>query len=282
MSTITRIRVAPFAVAALLAAGGAGACAPVVTAGPPAARGVPGFDTRDYPGDPAMRSWFDASPYRWVGYYLPAPCYTGTTWSGRRDVLRAMGWGFAVLFVGEQDWSAMHAAGDTAAATDTVAAAPGTAARCVSANLTAEQGAVDARAAMAAAAADGFPEGTVIFLNVERVERVRPALTAYIRSWFGTLLESGRYAPGLYAHGSNAAELYVSLETEYRRHGRSERAPLWLAHQEGFDVNRAPAESGYPVAAIWQGRFDTAESWDGVTLNIDVNVADSSDPSGGR
>ena len=53
-------------------------------------RGVPGFDTRDYPGDAVMRGWFGASPYRWVGYYLPAPCYTGTTWTGRRAALRAV------------------------------------------------------------------------------------------------------------------------------------------------------------------------------------------------
>jgi hypothetical protein len=28
--------------------------------------------------------------------------------------------------------------------------------------------------------------------------------------------------------------------------------------------------------------LDTRETWDGITLNIDVNVADSADPSRGR
>ena len=61
------------------------ACATPRAEGPQPARGIPGFDTRDYPGDDAMRAWFGSSPYRWVGYYLPAPCYKGTTWSGRRQ-----------------------------------------------------------------------------------------------------------------------------------------------------------------------------------------------------
>ena len=34
-----------------------------------------GFDTFAYPGDDAMRAWLTADKYRWVGYYLPAPCH---------------------------------------------------------------------------------------------------------------------------------------------------------------------------------------------------------------
>lgn len=263
--------------AAAFTAGIGAACAPLPVGGPIPARGVPGFDTRDYPGDATMRRWFDASPYRWVGYYLPAPCYTGTTWTGRREALRQMGWGFAVLYVGEQDWQAIRPA-----AGDTVPVAERGARRCASENLTAENGAAHAGEAESAAAADGFPQGTVIFLDVERVDRVSPELSAYVRSWITTMLDRGRYAPGLYAHDLNAAELYAILAEEFVRRQRTERPRLWVARQEGFDVARAPGESGYPVASVWQGRFDTREEWDGVTLRIDVNVADSADPSGGR
>jgi hypothetical protein len=254
----------------------AGACAPLPVGGPVPSRGVPGFDTRDYPGDTVMRRWFTASPYRWVGYYLPAPCYTGTTWSGRRAALGQMGWGFAVLFVGEQDWSAMRAApGDTVP----VAAAG---ARCASANLTAQHGASHAATAEAAAAADGFPDATVIFLNVERVERVTPELAAYVRSWVATMLDRDRYTPGLYAHDLNAPELHALAAAEFERRGRTERPRLWVARQAGFAIASAPAESGHAAASVWQGVFDTRETWDGITLNIDVNVADSADPSRGR
>jgi hypothetical protein len=252
------------------------ACAPLPAGGPVPAGGVPGFDTRDYPGDAAMRRWFEASPYRWVGYYLPAPCYTGTTWRGRREPLRAMGWGFAVLYVGEQDWVGIRGLPQ-----DTARVAQ-EGARCATINLTLENGALHAGEAEAGASADGFPEGTVIFLNVERVERVSPALSAYVRAWAAALLQRGRYMPGLYAHDHNAAELYTVLAEEFARRGRVERPRLWVAKASGFDVQRSPVESGYPVAAAWQGRFDIRETWDGLTLTIDVNVADSADPSGGR
>lgn len=237
-------------------------------------RGVPGFDTRDYPGDDVMRAWFGTSPYRWVGYYLPAPCYTGSTWSGRRDALREIGWGFALIYVGEQDWGAMSGAVvDTAAVDDP---------RCSSAHLTEEQGRAHADAAASAAADDGFATGSVIFLDVERVESVSPGLVAYVRSWVARMLEAGRYTPGLYAHDSNVDELYVVVAEEFGRRQRSERAPLWVARTAGFDLRSAPRESGYGAALIWQGVLNTREEWGGARLNIDVNVSTSPDPSGGR
>jgi hypothetical protein len=263
--------------AAVLAITSATACAtvPGTTTGG-AARGVPGFDTRDYPGDATMQRWYVASPYRWVGYYLPAPCYTGTTWTGRRGVLQGQGWGFAVLYVGEQDWQAMRAApGDTVPI-----AVEG--ARCATTNLTAANAERHAAEAEAAARADGFPQNTVIFLDVERVERVTPALAAYVRAWARAMLRANFYAPGLYAHDVNASELYALLAEEFVAAARAERPRLWVARSSGFDINRAPGESGYFVASVWQGRFDTRETWDGITLNIDVNVADSADPSRGR
>jgi hypothetical protein len=237
-------------------------------------RGVPGFDTRDYPGDEVMRSWFGSSPYRWVGYYLPAPCYTGTTWSGRRTSLREIGWGFAVLFVGEQDWRAMPGAPADTGAVDNP--------RCSSAHLTAEQGSAHADAAAAAALADGFPEGTVIFLDVERVERVSDELSTYVRSWVARMLAAGRYTPGLYAHDINVEALYPAVADEFVQQRRPDRPPLWVARAAGFDLRAAPGESGYGAALIWQGILNTREQWSGARLNIDVNVAASADPSGGR
>ena len=236
------------------------------------ARGIPGFDTRDYPGDAVMRAWFGPSPYRWVGYYLPAPCYTGTTWTGRRAALRDIGWGFAVLFVGEQDWRAMPGAADTAVAEP----------RCSSVHLTPERGRMHADDASRSAAADGFPDGTVIFLDVERVESVSPELSAYVRAWVSSLLGGGRYVPGLYAHDINVEELYAIVAEEFAAQGRTDRAPLWVARPSGFDVRSAPGESGYAAALIWQGVLNTREQWNGTELNIDVNVSSSADPSRGR
>src|SRR6202022_2755597 len=45
-----------------------------------------GFDTFSYPGDAAMRAWQTGDkPYKWVGYYLSAPCHTDSSWEGKRD-----------------------------------------------------------------------------------------------------------------------------------------------------------------------------------------------------
>ena len=264
--------------AALLSAcGGAAAPGLPVPSGPgegdvPGARGVPGFDTREYPGDGVMEAWRESSPYRWVGFYLPAPCYTGTSWQGRRPALERMGWGLAVLFVGEQDW-----ADDGSHAHEPEGDGP---ARCTRANVTPERGAADARSAVAAAAAEGFGAGTVVYLDVERVESVSSALTAYVRAWFDTLLADGRYVPGLYAHGSNADALMAAATGAFTAAGRADTPRLWVAKTGGFSLRRAPGESGFGAAEVWQGLLDVTETWGGHALRIDANVAADGTPSG--
>lgn len=237
------------------------------------ARGVPGFDTRDYPGDDVMAAWRAASPYRWVGYYLPAPCYTGRSWTGRRTALERMGWGFAVLFVGEQDWT------DADPVEGVTGADPGAGdLRCTRVNLTAERGAADARAAAQAAAGDGFPAGTVLYLDVERVESVSPRLATYVRAWFEGVLADGRYVPGLYAHASNAEPLLAVAGEAFTTAGRGDRPALWVVTTSGFNLRRAPSESGF-AAEAWQGVLDATETWGGHTLRIDANVAADGSPS---
>lgn len=232
---------------------------------------VAGFDTRDYPGDDVMRTWLDASPYRWVGYYLPAPCYTGTTWRGRRDTLEAMGWGIAVLFVGEQDWAELQPA-----AADSIVAVEG--AQCTRSNVTPERGALDAAAADSAMRAEGFAPGTPVYLDVERMEDVSPAMEAYVRAWFDGMLEIGRYVPALYAHERNVTILYDVAREAFDAAGRSDEPILWVAANADFDVMMRPESSGILTASIWQGRFDARETWGGVTLRIDANVARAGTP----
>src|SRR6266496_3581472 len=64
-----------------------------------------GFDTYAYPGDEAMLAWrHESVPYEWVGFYLPSPCHRSDSWSGKRATLTDMGWGLAVVYVGQQVW----------------------------------------------------------------------------------------------------------------------------------------------------------------------------------
>src|SRR5690348_1001268 len=64
--------------------------------------GYPGFDTSLYPGEAALRAWFGASPYRWVGYYLASPCHRDASWMGTLPTIQRIGWGTALLYVGQQ------------------------------------------------------------------------------------------------------------------------------------------------------------------------------------
>jgi len=281
------VRAPPIAITTLLplvfgacaAGGGPGAPGPITGPGPgpdaPAVdyRGVPGFDTRDHPGDGVMARWLEHSPYRWVGYYLPAPCYTGTSWVGKRSELERQGWGTAVLYVGEQDWDAI--AGAPALSDSAAAENP----RCAAVNLTADQGREHGRAAADATAAEGFAAGSTIFLDVERVSAVSPELAAYVAAWFDAVARDGRYRPGLYAHERNARELTTIATDALAAAGGSGSPRLWVASGSGFDLRAAPGESGFGGATAWQGAFDVRERWGDVTLNIDANVADRASPS---
>ncbi len=241
--------------------------------GVPDARGVPGFDTREYPGEGVMTRWLAESPYRWVGFYLPAPCYTGASWRGRRDDLRRIGWGLAVIFVGEQDWP-----GTRAIATEDVGAQPqrsDEADRCTRGNLSADQGLADGAAAATAAGEEGFAAGTVVYLDVEPVESVSDSLAAYVKAWTRALVRQG-YAPGLYVHARNADPL---LDAMTAAAAGAPTPRLWVASTGGFNLRRGPSESGF-AATIWQGELDVQESWGGTRLRIDRNVADRTDPSG--
>ena len=226
---------------------------------------VPGFDTRTYPGDKVMELWLDESPYRWVGYYLPAPCYTGNSWVGKRARLTEMGWGIAVLFVGEQDWAASAGSDPTPIARE--------GARCTRTNVTAANGRADAQGAAVATASEGFGAGTIVFLDVERVDRVSTNLAAYVRAWIRGMLDDGRYTPGLYAHADNADTLYVIAQQEFSAWGRTDSPRLWVTRSADFDIDRAPSDAGIAGAAIWQGRLDAELEWGGTRLLIDENVA---------
>lgn len=258
----------------LTACAGGGAAGPVAAGPEGEARGVPGFDTRDYPGDDVMTRWRAESPYRWVGFYLSAPCYTGTSWQGKRSALRRMGWGLAVLFVGEQDWPESHAAAPEDAGADPAPGAEGP--RCTRGNLSGERGRADGAAAADAASAEGFAPGTVVYLDVEPVEAVSDSLAAYVMGWTEALVGGG-YAPGLYAHARNAETLLARMAAATGTGANGPR--LWVARPGGFTLRRGPTESGFP-ATIWQGDLDTIESWGGTSLRIDRNVADRADPSG--
>ena len=289
MNTLHIRRASPRAIASLVLVLGS-ACAGIPAAtpagntipgapAPEAPRAYPGFDAAVYPGDATMQRWRAASPYRWVGYYLPAPCHRDATWAGTRARLERMGWGIAVLYVGQQAWEGVP---DRAATDSTGAARPIICSRTL---LTAQQGRMDADDAIAKAAADGFSRGSVIYLDIEPVSAVSQPMKEYFRAWTRRMLEDGRFRPGLYAHQRNVAEIHADMRAMHADLRGSAAAaqsaiPVWVAAPSTtFSVVQAPRELGLDIANIWQGRVDVDESWGGVSLRIDANVASTPSPS---
>jgi Domain of unknown function (DUF1906) len=262
-------------------------CAGGVTTAPrPATQIFPGFDTGLYPGDAAMRAWVRPnSPYHWVGYYLAAPCHRDASWTGKRELLSALGWGLGVLYVGQQMWEGRPdrvATSDTTRALDDTLRAEGAVQRsiiCSRTLLTAAQGTAEADDAIAKTAADGFPPATHIFLDVERMTAIPQAMRDYYRAWVARVLADGRFRPAIYSHERNAAEIYADVRAVFDAAGVRDEPSFWVSRPSTFSLTSAPSDVGFRFARVWQGVIDARETWNGVTLRVDVNVADSPSPS---
>jgi hypothetical protein len=267
-----------------------------------------GFDTSKYPGDDAMQAWRDDGSYEWVGYYLPgAPCHRDTTWSGKRETLAQMGWGVAVVYVGQQTWG--RTPGKAEVITKHVKrrvrqvkrrsghnivtyvikrvpvkvvvqprAEPGSS--CSTQFVSTARGRSEADDAIARTQAEGFPRGTVIFLDVEHMNFVPQAMRQYYMAWTARVLADGRYRPGFYAHTANAALIYQDVRSVYDSLNISDEPPFWVAGNTAeFSPGKAPTEVGHAFAAVWQGLLDRVEERNGHRLPIDVSVAATSSPS---
>lgn len=235
-----------------------------------------GFDTHTYPGTAVMHTWKETpgAPYSWVGYYLPSPCHDDKSWMGKRDTLQKMGWGLAIIYVGQQTWGRTPRTLTSAQAsllrrrTD-----------CSADLISVDEGTRNADEAVARAFGEGFAKGAVIFLDIERMETVPDAMRDYYRAWTARMLANGTYRPGIYAHQHNAQQIFSDVSDVFRAAGKTERPRMWIAGGKGFDVGRAPQDVGFAFAGIWQGVIDIARSVAEVRLPVDLNVASWASPS---
>src|SRR5258705_7662870 len=265
-----------------------------------------GFDTGNYPGDDAMRAWRGSdAPYEWTGFYLPAPCHPDEGWSGKRETLTKMGYGLAVIYVGQQTWG--RTPGEPYMIPVTVSRkvrtrvgrgakrrwvtrtvtrmvmrkAPPTPkdATCSADFVSEARGVTEAQDAIARTEREGFQRGTTVFLDVEYMDRMPAAMRDYYSAWVRTVLADGRYRPGIYVHTNNADVVYTDVKREYPGARVAGEPPFWIAKSDGFDINKLPREMGHAFAAVWQGVLDVEQTWAGHRIPIDVNVAGSPSPS---
>ena len=236
-----------------------------------------GFDTHTYPGDKTMAAWKAApgAPYRWVGYYLPSPCHTDRSWTGKRPTLVEMGWGLAVVYVGQQTWGRTpRKLSASRAAAILKSKKP-----CNADLLTAERGRADGDDAIAATEREGFPARSIVFLDIERMEKMPTAMRDYYRAWTKRLLEDGRYRPGVYVHAHNAQAVYDDVKAEFAAAGVTEQPRIWVATGRGWEEGKAPQDVGFAFAGVWQGVIDVARTVADIKLPLDVNVSSWSSPS---
>lgn len=267
-----------------------------------------GFDTSKYPGDDAMQAWRDDGSFEWVGYYLPsAPCHRDASWSGKREQLSGMGWGLAVVYVGQQTWGKTpgkaevvtkyvkrrvrqvkkrHGRNVVTYVTKRVPvkvvvqprAEPNSS--CSTHYVSGSRGQTEADDAIARTQAEGFPAGTVVFLDVEHMRAVPQAMRDYYKAWTARVLADGRYRPGFYAHTANAALIYRDVKSVYDSLNITGEPPFWVAGNTAeFSAGKAPTDVGHAFAAVWQGVLDRVEERNGHRFPIDVNVAATPSPS---
>jgi Domain of unknown function (DUF1906) len=248
--------------------------------------GYLGFDRNEYPGDAALKGLRQTFDYS--GYWLNnPPGERANSWTGKRKILQAAGFGFLVVFNG-RTYAEIKAHGNAA-----------------------KLGASDAAAAVAAARAEGFPPHTVIFLDQEQGGRLLPEQRSYLHAWVDGV-NAETYAAGVYCSGIAAKEspgVTVVTAEDIRENAGGRKIKYWIANDAcppspGCSVSRkdlSPEASGVSFVDVWQfsqspKRADFARGCprnydrDGSCyapsvdpkLAVDFDVARSGDPSNGR
>jgi hypothetical protein len=238
-----------------------------------------GFDTHTYPGEAKLRAWKNAkgSPYKWVGFYLPdAPCHPDKSWSGKRQTLIDMGWGLAIVYVGQQTWNRTP----RTLSPKQLATLKRRGETCNADFLGSDRGVQEGLDAIRKTEAEGFPKGSVIFLDLERTERMPARMRDYYKSWVATVLTDERYRPGVYVHSHNAPTVYKDVKDLFEAAGVEEEPRFWIASAKDFNPSTsAPTEVGHEFAGVWQGVIDVVRRVANVALPIDINVSNWPSPS---
>jgi Domain of unknown function (DUF1906) len=243
-----------------------------------------GFDANDYPGDealPVLRKTFSFTSY-WLS---PSPGEKSTSWLGKRSVLQSQGFGFVVLWNGLLQHNVKSISDGQ------------------------RKGKLDAQNAVRVARQEGFPDSTVIFLDVEEGGRLSPPYHEYVHAWIDTLaaerLRAGAYCSAMPVNEGGGVSITTANDLQDKLAGR--KLVFWVFNDAcppspgcAFpEAPPAPAKGGFVGAAVWQyaqsprrkqftahcaakyapdsncyAPGDVARKW-----FLDANVATSADPS---
>lgn len=218
--------------------------APAIAGKSPAnnARQVPlraylGFDSNNYPGDaalPVLRRTFS-----FAGYWLnEPPGGASVPWTGKRALLLRDGFGFLVLFNGRLERDLKNP------------------------KRAAQLGTSDAAIAVHAAIREGFPPGTIIFLDQEEGGEMEPDQLAYLLAWIDGV-NAAHFRAGIYCSGMPASagpDGMVITANDIRRRAGKRDISFFVYNDAcppspGCAISNTPpvpSQSGVPFARVWQ------------------------------
>jgi hypothetical protein len=196
-----------------------------------------GFDLNEYPGDDGLATL--RKTFSFTGYWLsPPPGAKSTSWLGKRSVLQAHGFGFLVLYNGRLI-------------------------RQLKSNADGKQkGASAGQSAARLAHQEGFPTGTVIFLDIEEGGRLPAPYHEYVKAWIDALAQAG-FRAGVYCSGMPVNEgggVTIITVDDLRNHLEARKLVIFVFNDACppspgcvFPQN-APlvTKSGITGAAVWQ------------------------------
>jgi hypothetical protein len=228
-----------------------------------------GFDACSLPSISKMQTWWNSSPYSFYGLYiggihLPSLCaIADKTWV---STVHAQGWSFLPIWVGPQaPCTTYH---------HKMSADPA---------VSYLEGRQEAGAASNTAASLGLTNyglgGTIIYYDLEAYSggnlACRQAVAAFMNGWVEKLHELGSYAGGY----GGACSSYI---TDW---SAIPNAPdgVWPAYwyRNNYDPNASVFSMPCLADSLWKNHQrirqyagELNNTWGGVTLNIDINVAD--------
>jgi len=243
-----------------------------------------GFDRNQYPGDEAMKVL--RKDFAFTGYWLsPPPGEKGNSWTGKREYLRSLGYGFLLLANG-RDSRELKSVQEAAA-----------------------KGTADAKAAASNAKQEGFPAGALIFVDIEEGGRLSPAYHEYLKAW-GEGIESDGFRVGAYCSGMPVDEgsgTIITTAADIHVDPNLRGFAIWIyddacpPSQGCKGIQPPPPARDIEYAVVWQfaqsprrkqytahckakyaadgncyAPSDAAHKW-----FLDLNSATSTDPSGG-
>lgn len=242
-----------------------------------------GFDRNKYPGDARMKEL--RKFFSFTGYWLNSPLGAASrNWKGKRKFIQSLGYGFLVLFRGRPHAELKE--------TDPE-----------------KLGTEDALRAIETAQDEGFPAGTIIFFDQDEGGRLLEPQRFYLHAWIDQVNRS-RYKAGVYCSGVLGQEPSgesITTAADIREHAGKREVVFWVANDAcppspGCVVPRpppAPEDSGVAFASVWQfalspkrvpisaacvGEYRSDDNCypPGLDVFVDINSANSPDPSHGR